>query len=217
MLDYLLRPVRFDYLSPFAKGRSGLRILDVGCGNGSASLTKKYFPDCIYHGIDKNRDLIPESECSFLEKFYEIDLDTGRLAVVADGWYDWVVASHVIEHLHSGVRVLEELSTKVRPGGILYIETPTERSLGFPSMPGTLNFHDDPTHVRVYTPDELLDVLKRRGFDILRSGVRRSAKRLLLFPFHLLWSLVRYREIRGTVFWDVMGFAAVIIARRRPE
>lgn len=215
MLRYLKRPVRFDYLMPLMDSGRPPRILDVGCGNGSGTWTKRYFPDCVYHGIDRTRDTIPQKELNCIDRFYEIDLDQGNLESIPEGWYDCVIASHVVEHLQNGIEVMEGLCSKVRPGGIYYIETPSKRSLKLPSLAGTLNFYDDPTHVRVYTREAIRDALERNGFEILRDETRHSWKRIMLFPAHILYSLIKHREIRGTVFWDILGFASVVVARRK--
>ena len=63
---------------------------------------------------------------------------------------------HVIEHLHNGDKVLEGLLTKLRSGGVIYIEYPGIRSTRLPSMRGSLNFSDDPTHVRLYSVPEIM-------------------------------------------------------------
>ncbi len=214
MFQYLLRPVRFDYLLPLMDLGKPLRVLDVGCGNRSGTLTKQYFPTCVYHGVDRSRDLVSLEELSVMDKFYEIDLDKGNLDNIPEGWFDCVIASHVIEHLRNGTEVTEILCTKVRSGGIFYIETPSERSLTLPSLPGTLNFHDDPTHVGIYSREKIRAILEKNGFEVLRDEIRRSWKRILFFPAHVVYSLIKYGEVRGTVFWDVLGFASLVIGRR---
>lgn len=215
MLRYLKRPVRFDYLIPLVGSTRPLRILDVGCGNGSGTRTKEYFPQCVYHGIERSRDLVPQEELNVFDEFHEIDLEKDGLDSISEGWFDCVIASHVVEHLRNGMEVMEELCRKIRPGGIYYLETPSERSLALPSLPGTLNFHDDPTHVRIYSRVEIRSLLERNGFEILRDETRRSWKRIIVFPAHIIYSLIKYRELRGTVFWDLLGFASVVVARRK--
>lgn len=212
--DYLLRPVRFDYITTLDELPEIGRILDVGCGNRSPVLTKKYFPNCIYHGIEKSREMLTQADLSNTDVLFELDLENANLQVIGNEWYDCVIASHVLEHLQDGLSVLRQLVDKLRHGGILYIETPSEKSVRFPSMPGTLNFYDDTTHVRVYARDVLCSAMKESGCIIVRSSVRHSLKRILLFPLHVVYSLVRYRELRGTVFWDILGFASVVIARK---
>lgn len=153
-----------------------------------------------------------------MERFYCIDLasELDRLAEVPDRSFDVAILSHVLEHLPNGLDVLQAIASKVAMNGYLYIEVPSPRSLSLPSMWGTLNFFDDPTHVRLYRLSELRDVVKRSGFAILRAGRRRDLSRILLLPVGILADLVRWRRLVGGRFYDVTGFADQLLARKEP-
>ncbi|MEX2115991.1 MAG: class I SAM-dependent methyltransferase [Bacteroidota bacterium] len=211
---YVRRPVRFDYLLALQDGTPMRSVLDVGCGNGSPVLTKTYYPDCIYHGIEKSGRMLTAADLAAIDRLFELDLEKDDLQLIEDEAYDCVIASHVIEHLPDAIPLLRQLAGKLRRGGILYLESPSEASVRFPSMPGTLNFHDDPTHVRLYSRDEVCATLNECECTVVKSTVRRSLKRILLFPLHVLYSLWVYHELRGTVFWDILGFASVVIAKK---
>ena len=81
-------------------------------------------------------------------------------------------------------------------------------------MRDTLNFYDDDTHVRVFSHEEVSGILKPKGFSILRSGTRRHWPIILLFPFALVHQTVKYGYVPGGVFWDIMGFAEFVFARK---
>jgi len=187
----------------------------VGCGNHSAGATKSFYPDAEYHGLDLDRAYNnDEDDLAAMDRFFGVNLDEDDLADVPGEYYDLVVFSHVIEHLRDGLGVLARLAMKLRPGGIIYVETPHARSLRLPSMKGSLNFRDDDTHVRVYSREEIADTLIASGCAILRAGTRRSVKRMILMPFHCLNSLMRDGYVAGSAFWDILGFATVVVARR---
>ena len=123
--------------------------------------------------------------------------------------------AHIIEHLHNGDEVLVKLLPKLKPGGYIYIEYPGQRSTKLPSMYGTLNFHDDPTHVRVYSTKEIGNVLKNHNCEVISSGHRRSWAYILFTPFHILSFAMRGKKIPGAVFWDLLGFAEYVFARKK--
>jgi SAM-dependent methyltransferase len=214
----LTRPVRFDYLLPLIRDPGSTVVLDVGCGNHSASVTKKYLPGSVYHGLDidehYNNDA-RDAEC--MDRFFRLDLDASDLGGIDEGSYDLIIFSHVIEHLHDGLAVLAALAGKLKPGGIIYVETPHPRSRRLPSMRGSLNFHDDASHVRVYPVPEVVGTLEGCGCSILRAGTRRSLKRIALTPLHCLNSIVRDGYVAGSAFWDLLGFASVVVARRSTD
>jgi len=61
-------PMKFRFVR--GKLAPGARILDIGCGNNSPTVTKKWFPGCHYAGADIQRynnsdaDLAAISFCS---------------------------------------------------------------------------------------------------------------------------------------------------------
>jgi SAM-dependent methyltransferase len=145
---------------------------------------------------------------------YVIDLEKESLQPLPDGFFDIIVMSHVIEHLPNGLDVLASLTGKLREEGRIYVEFPSVRSLALPSMPGTLNFCDDATHVRVYDIREISNLLLARGFKILKAGRRRYWTRVFLFPIIGPLKLLVRGRIEAGDFWDVTGFADYVFARK---
>lgn len=206
---------KFYYLQKFF-GNKPFTLLDVGSGNHSASKTKKLFPGCEYHGIDLTMNFNnDESDFLAFHQFYEMNLDDLTFDTIPEHYFDFVRMAHVIEHLHKGDKVIEGLASKLKSGGYIYIEYPGAKSLTLPSMHGTLNFYDDPTHVRVYSIPELELLLRNNGFEILSSGTRRSKVFLAAMPFRILGHWLRGKKLQGNIFWDVLGFAEYIVARKK--
>jgi SAM-dependent methyltransferase len=71
-----------------------------------------------------------------------------------------LVAANVLEHCLDGVAVFGTWLAAVKPGGLIYIEAPSEDTLLLSSDPtvesqGYRSFWDDPTHVRPWPPAAL--------------------------------------------------------------
>jgi SAM-dependent methyltransferase len=212
-----LAPVKFG---PFLHtlGSRPCTILDIGCGNNSPSMTKKYFPQCTYHGLDREDYNLDDSDRKAMDRLFRVDLDRDSLDGVPDDTYDLVIMSHVVEHLRRPVEIVSALCRKVRPGGFFYLEFPDIRSLGLPSMEGTLQFSDDPTHIHLPDPYVLANVLLGSGFDIRFGGVRRESIRYLMTPvFHArnLARRVSGRRPHSRGLWDASGFAFQLIGQKR--
>lgn len=196
--------------------QSTIKILDIGCGNHSPSIFKLFFPKAHYTGLDRETDYeLSPADKEKMDAFILFDLNVGDWSLIPDENYDVITMVHVIEHIQRGEEVLENLWRKLKPGGYLYVETPTERSLYLPSMPGTLNFFDDPTHVRLYPPAELANLFLRLGGRVLRVRIARNWRRMLaaplLIPLHLLFKgTIR----RGALYWDWTGFAYYILVQK---
>jgi 2-polyprenyl-3-methyl-5-hydroxy-6-metoxy-1,4-benzoquinol methylase len=190
-------------------------MLDVGCGNHSATLTMRWFPSCRYYGVDSRRDYDNDrSDYEAMAAFYELDLTLLDFSPIPDGRFDVLMMTHVIEHLHNGDLVLAGLLPKIKPGGLAYIEFPSERSTRLPSKKGTLNFYDDKTHARIYTPAEVERVFTDGGWRVLRSGRRRDWLRIITMPAAMVKSKLDLGYVAGSVFWDLLGFAEYVLAEK---
>lgn len=212
---YPWRPFRFKVLSAVSsKDAPRVRVLDVGCGNHSPSTTKLWWPRCEYSGLDRNFDGYGPDDLSALDHSYRIDCSSELLYALPDSCFDVIIASHVLEHLPNGLAVLNQLAAKLAPGGYIYVESPSTRSLGLPSMRGCLNFSDDATHVRVYGLREIANVLLESHLRIVRAGARRDPVRILSLPPLLAWKLLRQSPWEGSDFWDLTGFANYVLGRR---
>lgn len=193
-----------------------IRVLEVGIGNDSPLACKNIYPDIIYDGLDNtlNYNLSDESiRC--INKFYNINLDTDNSDEIENNYYDFIIMAQVIEHLDNGEKTMDELTKKVKKGGYFYLETPREKAKKFPSMKGTLNFYDDKTHKKVYNRNTIENIFQKNGFEVIRSGVKRDALRIIFLPYMILKSLIRDRYIRGSAFWDLLGYSYYILARKK--
>ena len=178
----LITPHKFRFLPSDFKQRK-FALLDVGAGSHSATKTKAIFPNCEYHGIDITKNYENDAaDFKAMSGFYELDLTALQFESIPNNYFDVIVMSHIIEHLHNGDKVIEGLLPKLKKGGYIYIEYPGQRSTKLPSMKRTLNFYDDPTHVRIYSVAEVTKVLETNGCEVLRGTTRRYWPYIALLP-----------------------------------
>lgn len=212
-------PVKFRYLR-HRLVTPAPRILDIGCGNGSPTLTKKWFPGCHYSGADIQRYNLSDSDTAAMDEFYSVGADGSGYDAIPDAAYDLVILNHVLEHMATPAPILRQLCRKLKPSGYIWIAFPSQRSLSLPhSVDETLNFCDDPTHV--YLPDvrEVSNVLLKNGVSVVHAGRSREgfltsiadcfklAKRSLVRAFTGRFS--------GRGLWYVLGFEDHVLGQRR--
>lgn len=217
MISYIQSVVNFKF-SFLRKsfGRKSFALLDVGAGNHSASRITSLFPACSYYGLDLDKSYNNSDEdFKMMKGFYELDLTKLDYSVIPDQYFDGIWMAHVIEHLYNGDKVLPGLINKLKPGGYFYIEYPGKKSTKLPSMRGSLNFKDDPTHARLYSVAELSKIFESNGCTVLSSGTRRNWFYIIALPVRMLVSLTKKGYIEGNVFWDLLGFAEYLWVKKK--
>jgi SAM-dependent methyltransferase len=149
-------------------------------------------------------------------QFQRADLERDRLPW-ASGSMDAITCMHLVEHLHDCLFLLRETARMLKPGGRVYFETPHPKSLTLSSPRGraagtfTLNFFDDPTHVRVVTIGALAHQVRSVGLEVVDSGISRSWLFAAAYPLYALLPPNR-RKLTARVHW--LGWSAYLIGRR---
>lgn len=196
------------------------RILDIGCGNGSPTVTKRWFPGCHYVGADIQRYKLSDADMAAMDAFYPLNIDGSGYDAIPDASYDFVILNHVVEHMRDPAPVVATLCGKLKPGGFIWIAFPSLRSLSLPhSVDETLQFCDDATHV--YLPDvrEMANVLLANGVTVLDAGRSREGfftalgDDLKLGKRMAKWLFTGKFSGRG--MWYVLGFEDHVFGQRR--
>jgi 2-polyprenyl-3-methyl-5-hydroxy-6-metoxy-1,4-benzoquinol methylase len=104
-------------------------VLDVGCGNGdSLKIIAALRPDLSLYGVDIEEF---QGGIGFLKGFRRADLNMEPIDF-PDGKFDGIRICHVLEHL-TDLRVLRgEIRRLLKPGGLVYMETPNETACASP-------------------------------------------------------------------------------------
>jgi len=141
--------------------RGNDQLLDVGCGDGSfMHLAQRLGWKA--EGIDTDERAIAVCLRNGL------DAKVGDINTISSEpkLYDVVTCSHVIEHIHDPSRFLNLLSSKIRPGGILWLETPNIQSLGHRRFENYWRGLEPPRHLVLFNVDSLREMLQPHGFDV---------------------------------------------------
>jgi SAM-dependent methyltransferase len=154
------------------------KLLDLGAGPGSVALWKNWKeplrPDINMYAAD-----IQAGEFLNLYQDYHLcDLEKDKIKF-SSKYFDSILCSHVFEHISNLDHLLSECRRLLKPAGQFYIECPSQFSLKNPSnrlfakkgiSVSTVNFFDDPSHLRTFSLAELTSLLEHHQFQILRSG-----------------------------------------------
>lgn len=212
-------PNKFRHALKHLQGVRRPRILDIGCGNKSPSITKHWFPDSEYHGVDivENYNISVEDKKA-IDRFIKVTIEGGGYDQIEDSSYDLLIMSHVIEHMNDPMPTLQMLVRKIRPGGMIYLAFPSERTLGLPNAIDSLHFSDDSTHIFLPSVRDCVNLLLGNQFRIVFGGTSRNPARwiigLCLAPVRLTRKLLTGKmSARG--LWYFYGFESSVVAVKR--
>ncbi len=160
-----------------------------------AGQPETYPSGCQFHRADFHRDKLP----------------------LQDRSVEAITCMHLVEHLNDLTLLMQEAVRLLKPGGRFYVETPHPRSLKSPSLRGrtdvtfTLNFYDDPTHVKLVTIEALSQEVRRVGLEVVTSGVSRN---WLFAASHLFYFFRPPSRQKYTAWVHWLGWSAYLIARQ---
>lgn len=193
-----------------ARTPRGGKLLDLGSSDGETlGHIAQLRPDLHLAAADKfgQPDKYP-ARCEFKPVNFEREPLPWPGAAM-----DAVTCMHVVEHLSDLQNLFREIRRVLKPGGVAYFETPHPKTLALPSAAGkfTLNFRDDPTHVRVVTIEAMAGMAGATGLLVERSGTSRN---WLFAAAHPLFCLLPESRKKFTARVHWLGWSAYVVARR---
>lgn len=145
----------------FSEGKA----LDIGCGNGA------YLSYLKNHGWQVFGVDVSSRAAEVAKNVFDIEVFVGEVSDVpfSSGSFDFVHMSHVIEHMAEPIETIKRIAKLLKPGRVVYIETPNANSDMFKYM-GKYWFHlDTPRHVYLFSMDTMRKALDRAGLRITKT------------------------------------------------
>lgn len=171
--NYRRMPEVYDTIISFvpAQGKE-LKILDLGCGDGSLleriSIHRKF-------GVDISEEQLAIARAKGIESFLvNIDLDP---LPFEDNFFDIIICTEVIEHVLVPDKLLAEASRVLKKGGKLILTTPNLASLAKrllllanrnPFIECSPLEENAVGHLRYFIFSSLLKIVKKYNFKLLR-------------------------------------------------
>ena len=192
----------------------GMRVLDAGCGSGRHLCEAFRTPGVAVAGVDLSWDDLRKAKgyLSLMARETTGNWIITRADIAAlpyaDGSFDVVVCSEVLEHLPDGKAAVAELVRVLKPGGDLVVTVPRffpERVCWALSRA----YHHEPGgHIRIFKKGELLRLLEEAGTRCWRIRYRHG----LHAPYWWLRCLVGHKNeqsrpvrlYRRFLEWDIL-------------
>lgn len=142
---------------------SGIKILDIGCGDGHiVAEIKKLLPYSDIVAIDKSPDAVEFCRSEYKNIRFE-QMDACKLTFEKDS-FDAIVIANVFEHLMNLGIVIDNLNACLRPGGIVVVSTPNRfRLQNILRIMAGKSVSISKEHVTEYTIDQIREIFKFHG------------------------------------------------------
>jgi SAM-dependent methyltransferase len=171
------------------------RVLDAGCGNGAFALWAAASGCDVLAVSDAPEDLAKARRRAAKlgigsVRFEQYDLRELDSTGEALGEFDAIFCLEVIEHVLDDVGLLRRLAARLRPGGLIYLSTPTHDHRPLLGEEAHLSGVEDGRHVRWgYSASQLGRVLVEAGLEPVEYA--RFGGYLTQRVCGLLWRLER--------------------------
>lgn len=153
---------------------SGERVLDLGCGEGRHTIAIYVEGQVQSVGVDLALDDLQQAQEKFTDfcgeqhaddsRHFNLLCANGLTLPFADGSFDKVICSEVLEHVPDYQGVLDEINRVLRDDGLLCVSVPRrwpEKICWWLSR----EYHEVPGgHIRIFRDSELHQDVSSRGF-----------------------------------------------------
>lgn len=197
LLVHLLFPIRqwidaeCRHMPPADRRAADFAVLDIGCGDGRFV---KFARDagCRAAGVEVDPSAVATAATDGLD----ITAGDAREALARFGpqSFDYVTLSHVIEHLHDPHGTVAAVWAMLKPGGVMWLETPNAGAHGRSVFGDRWRDLDPPRHIFVAASEALVGLAKSAGFR-LRARHRRPFVPFEVFPFSAMAKAVAHRAL----------------------
>lgn len=152
----------YKSLKPYLRHIKNGNILDVGCAYGF--MLERFPKRFKKYGLDISKHAISEAKKRNPDAKFKIGGAEDPFPYPKNS-FDIVLSNDLIEHVEHPQKVLKNIMTVLKPGGILYINTP---NLNWIRRTFVAFADRKEHHISLFHHDELYELLKKQGFKVIK-------------------------------------------------
>lgn len=158
-------------LAPGVHVRAGMRVVDVGCGDGG------YISFCSRSGADVTFVDRQEPKIRALEARLQQTANGGSVEGIVsecnpipidDGYADLVISTEVLEHVQNPREFLREIVRIGKADATYFLTVPDARSEVLLKDVAVQAYFSEPNHIQIFSPENFEDLIEACGLEVLR-------------------------------------------------
>ena len=181
--EYLTPEIRRVYRNYLPKGN--IFHLDAGCGLGNWNFLLHRFPGMrITVGVDISDCLVASEKYRRGQDYRKIGFFKGDILKLPfkEEAFDFITCLGVIEHFERPQVPLLELYRLLKPGGVLFLDTPNHGAWEYYNRLFPIDEHED-----YYSPQELVDIMDEVGMKVSESYAKGFSNSIMT-PLYQLYN-----------------------------
>jgi 2-polyprenyl-3-methyl-5-hydroxy-6-metoxy-1,4-benzoquinol methylase len=133
-------------------------IIDIGCRSGKTiqALIRMGYENA--YGMDLGDSTWSSLQDNVKKNFIKNDIHNG---IPLDCKFDLILCSHMLEHVHDPVKVINEFKSKLSNEGVLYISVPLDYN--------EIGMRHTPHYTFFESTDDLKEFLEKNEFEVIES------------------------------------------------
>lgn len=182
-----------------------VKVLDIGCGFGE-TLGYHKARGCNVYGVEADNNIQRVAD-----KFgFNVKVGLFDGADFEKESFDYITLDQVIEHVSDPVKVMNDVYTLLKPGGIVVVSTPNSKGWGVKFFGRKWVHWHTPYHLNIFSKESMIDLSHKTGFIFERSTTITNSEWLYYQWLHLItypkygvpssfWSTKRVRTFNEKV------------------
>ena len=144
------------------------KALDIGCGNGTFLSFLKYY------GWDVSGVELNPKAAEVAQNHLGVEIFVGELedASFEENSFDFIMLSHVVEHIPEPLEFLKLVFSLLKKGGTIYAEVPNYESFSQKYSQQCWYAWETPRHLLMFSPKTITELFEKAGFTVTKTNTR---------------------------------------------
>ena len=154
---------KIELIKSLFTGKEDIKLLDIGCGTG------EFLSACAKSGWEVEGVEPSEDARSKAKELHQLKVNDEDSLEINQKQYDVITMWHVLEHVHSLNKRIDQLSKLIAKNGHVIIAVPNHTSQDAGEFKENWAAWDVPRHLYHFSPSTIKKIMSNHGFKHIKS------------------------------------------------
>ena len=206
----------YSIISPYLKNKE-IKILDIGASTGLMLLFLRSKGYINQEGIDLSSKAVDIARSKFNLNIKKINIFDANYC---SNSFDFIITSHIIEHLKDPIAIYEKINKFLKMDGVLLLATPNASCFNARLVKNLWRYYIPNEHIFLFNHESITFLLNKVGFEVLeindilykRVNSLRYIAQLVRPVIGHIFRKITFRELSNNFHTSRDGM--IVIARK---